>query len=58
LGVYNTLQGLALFCGGVIGGWMQQHLGGPSVFILGSGLTALWLIIAIGMKNLQRRGTV
>jgi hypothetical protein len=58
LGVYNTLQGLALFCGGVIGGWMQQHLGSSSVFILGSGLTALWLIIALSMKSLPRRGTV
>jgi MFS family permease len=58
LGVYNTLQGLALFCGGVIGGWMQQHLGAPSIFILGSGLSALWLIIACSMKELQRRGTV
>jgi MFS family permease len=58
LGVYNTLQGLALFCGGVIGGWLQQHLGPSSVFILGAGLAALWLIIAISMKNLPRRGTV
>jgi MFS family permease len=58
LGVYNTLQGLALFCGGVLGGMMQKHFGPSSVFILGTGLSALWLIIACSMKNLQRRGTV
>ncbi|HEY8101425.1 MAG TPA: MFS transporter [Burkholderiaceae bacterium] len=58
LGVYNTLQGLAIFCGGVLGGEMQKHLGVSSVFILGSGLTAVWLIIACSMKDLQRRGTV
>lgn len=58
LGVYNTLQGLALFCGGVIGGWLQQHLGVSSIFILGAGLAVTWLIIAGSMKNLLRRGTV
>jgi predicted MFS family arabinose efflux permease len=56
LGVYNTLQGFALFCGGVIGGWMLQHFGSSSVFMLGSVLSTLWLIIAFNMKNLPRRG--
>jgi predicted MFS family arabinose efflux permease len=56
LGVYNTLQALALFCGGALGGWMKQHIGPSSVFILGAALTVVWLIIAAGMKNLPRRG--
>ncbi|TFW07523.1 MFS transporter [Oxalobacteraceae bacterium OM1] len=56
LGVYNTLQALGLFCGGALGGWMKQHLGGSSVFVLGAVLTIAWLIIAAGMKNLPRRG--
>jgi MFS family permease len=56
LGIYNTLQGFALFCGGVIGGWMLQHFGSSSVFMLGSVLSTLWLIIAFNMKNLPRRG--
>ena len=55
LGVYNTLQALGLFCGGAIGGWLTQHCGGPSVFILGGVLCALWLIIAASMQNLPRR---
>lgn len=56
LGVYNTLQALGLFCGGAVGGWMQQHIGPASVFLLGAVLTIAWLIIAAGMKELPRRG--
>lgn len=56
LGVYNTLQSLGLFFGGAIGGWLKQHVGASSVFIMGAVLTIGWLIIAIGMKNLPRRG--
>ena len=55
LGVYNTLQALGLFCGGALGGWLSQHLGTPSVFMVGVGLMVAWLIIATGMKNLPRR---
>jgi MFS family permease len=56
LGVYNTLQALGLFCGGAAGGWLTQHVGPSAVFILGGGLTVLWLIIAFNMQNLPRRG--
>jgi MFS family permease len=56
LGVYNTLQALGLFCGGAVGGWLTQHAGASSVFILGAGLTVVWLIIAVNMKNLPHRG--
>jgi MFS family permease len=56
LGIYNTLQALGLFCGGALGGWMKQHLGASSVFILGAVLTIVWLIMARGMRNLPRRG--
>jgi len=58
LGVYNTLQALGLFCGGLLGGWLQQHIGASSVFAVGAGLTIAWLIIATSMKNLPRRGAV
>lgn len=56
LGVYNTLQALGLFCGGAFGGWLQEHVGASSVFILGAALAVAWLIIASNMKNLPRRG--
>jgi MFS family permease len=58
LGVYNTLQALGLFCGGALGGWMQQHVGAASVFALGAALTVVWIIIAANMKNLPRRSAV
>ncbi|QAU36174.1 MFS transporter [Janthinobacterium sp. 17J80-10] len=56
LGVYNTLQSLGLFCGGALGGWLVQHAGRAAVFQVGAGLTMVWLIMAINMKNLPRRG--
>jgi predicted MFS family arabinose efflux permease len=55
LGVYNTLQALGLFCGGAAGGWLTQHAGPSTVFILGGVLTVVWLIIASNMQNLPRR---
>ncbi|OWW23065.1 MFS transporter [Noviherbaspirillum denitrificans] len=58
LGIYNTLQALGLFCGGALGGWLQQHFGAPSVFILATVLTVVWIIIAATMKNVPRRGAV
>lgn len=58
LGVYNTLQALGLSCGGVLGGWMKQHVSAGSVFFVCAGLTIVWLIIASNMKNLPRRGSV
>ena len=58
LGVYNTLQALGLFCGGAVGGWLQQHGGSPAVFALGACMTFVWLIIATGMKNLPRRASM
>ncbi len=58
LGVYNTLQAAGLFCGGAVGGWLAQYAGPSSIFLLGTVLTFAWLIIAINMKNLPRRGAV
>ncbi|MFZ6845626.1 MFS transporter [Undibacterium sp. RuTC16W] len=55
LGVYNTLQALGLVCGGLLGGWVKQHAGASSVFIVSAFLTLLWLIIANNMPELPRR---
>jgi MFS family permease len=57
LGVYNTLQALGLFCGGVLAGYLKQHLGPSSVFIVSAAMTIVWLIIASSMKNLPRRSS-
>lgn len=58
LGVYNTLQAIGLFCGGVIGGWLQENRGPSSVFALCAVLTVVWIIIAANMKNLPHRAAV
>ncbi|WP_334189674.1 MFS transporter [Noviherbaspirillum sp.] len=58
LGVYNTLQALGLFCGGAFGGWLAEHASPSAVFILGAGVTLVWLIIASSMKNLPRRSAI
>lgn len=51
LGVYNTMQSLGLFCGGVLGGWLKHNVGVAAVFFLGAVLIMGWLIIAANMKN-------
>ncbi len=58
MGVYNTLQAFGLFCGAAAGGWLAQHLNAASVFIVGSILSIAWLIIALTMRNIPRRGAV
>jgi MFS family permease len=50
IGVYNTTQALGLAAGGVVGGWLAQHLGNVSVFVFGIAAVALWLVFAVGMK--------
>ncbi len=50
LGVYNTLQSLGLFMGGVLGGWLGQRFG-PHVVSLVCGVLALvWLALSSGMN--------
>jgi MFS family permease len=50
MGVYNTTQALGLAVGGAAGGWLMQHYGQASVFVLGTVLIALWWIVAAGMR--------
>ena len=49
IGVYNTFQFLGLFMGGVLGGFIAQHVGNTSVFVFSTGLALAWLMLAIGM---------
>ncbi|MDQ9171008.1 MFS transporter [Oxalobacteraceae bacterium R-40] len=56
MGVYNTLQALGLFCGAAAAGWLTQHFGASLIFIVASILSIAWLIIALNMRNLPRRG--
>ena len=50
IGVYNTTQTLGVFFGGVLGGWVAKHYGSGAVFGLCAVLSALWLVLAGGMR--------
>jgi MFS family permease len=51
MGVYNTLQSLGFFAGGVMGGWLMKHGGAPRLFAVCGGLMVLWLIVAWPMRT-------
>jgi MFS family permease len=53
IGVYNTLQSLGFFAGGLIGGWLMQHGGGHSLFAVTAVLMLLWLVLAWPMRAPQ-----
>ncbi|MNZ33297.1 Inner membrane transport protein YajR [compost metagenome] len=51
MGVYSTSQFLGAALGGIVGGWMFQHGGLDGVFIGCALLAALWLAIAVTMRE-------
>jgi predicted MFS family arabinose efflux permease len=51
LGVYNTLQSLGLFAGGVAGGWLVKYLGASGLFAVCAGAMLLWLVVAWPMAS-------
>jgi predicted MFS family arabinose efflux permease len=57
LGIYNTTQSVGLFTGAAVGGLLMQYSGELSVFIGGSVLIILWLIIAWPMRNIPSAQT-
>ena len=50
MGVYNTSQSLGLFVGGALGGYLSHRFGYSGVFVFGSVLSAIWLMLAMSMK--------
>lgn len=49
VGVYSCLQFLGTFAGGLAGGWLAQHFGAASVFVLGVALSAIWFAASATM---------
>jgi predicted MFS family arabinose efflux permease len=49
MGVYNTAQALGLFTGGMVGGWLAQHLGFSAVFEFCVVLMGVWLVLSLSM---------
>jgi predicted MFS family arabinose efflux permease len=50
MGVYNTLQSLGFFTGGVLGGWLMKQLGALGLFSVCAGVMVLWLLVAWPMR--------
>jgi len=50
MGVYTTSQFAGAFLGGVLGGWVHQQGGVMAVFLFGAIVTAVWLLLASGMR--------
>ena len=50
IGVYNTLQSLGFFAGGMGGGWLMKHGGASGLFAVCAVLMLLWLVVAWPMQ--------
>lgn len=50
LGVYNTLQSLGFFAGGVLGGWLVKTTGPQGLFAACALATLAWLVVAWPMR--------
>lgn len=50
IGVYNTLQSLGFFAGGMGGGWLMKHGGASDLFAVCGGLMLTWLVLAWPMQ--------
>jgi MFS family permease len=51
LGVYNTVQSLGFFVGGLVGGWVVKSWGSPVLFLSCGVAMLLWLLLALPMRN-------
>lgn len=51
IGVYNTLQSLGFFAGGMGGGWLMKHGGASTLFEVCAGMMLLWLVVAWPMRT-------
>jgi MFS family permease len=49
VGVYSSVQFLGTFAGAAAGGFLAQHAGAASVFVLGLVLTGTWLAVSATM---------
>jgi MFS family permease len=58
LGVYNTLQSLGFFVGGLVGGWLVKSWGSPAVFLCCGGAMLVWLLVAWPMTAPGRSASV
>jgi len=55
IGVFNTLQSLGFFVGGIGGGWLMKHGGASGLFAVCAGLMLVWLVVAWPMQAPSHR---
>jgi len=58
LGVYNTLQSLGFFVGGLVGGWLVKSWGSPALFLSCGAALLLWWLLAWPMQTPGRAAPV
>ena len=58
IGVYNTMQTLGLFFGGLAGGWLAARFGATGIFAACILVSMAWLALAFGMRAPPRIGAV
>jgi MFS family permease len=58
MGVYNTLQSLGFFVGGLMGGWLVKSWGSPALFLCCVLVLLGWLLVAWPMQTPGRGATV
>jgi MFS family permease len=51
IGIYSSTQFLGIFVGGAVGGWALGAAGATGVFGLGLLIAAIWLSVAVGMRQ-------
>jgi MFS family permease len=54
MGIYNTLQSLGFFAGGLMGGQLAKSYGTQGLFLTSAALMFLWLVVAWPMVAPQR----
>ena len=58
MGVYNTLQSLGFFVGGLSGGWLVKSWGSPALFLCCGVAMLAWLLVAWPMQTPGRSAPV
>jgi MFS family permease len=58
MGVYNTLQSLGFFVGGLMGGWLVKSWGSPALFLCCGAAMLVWLLVAWPMQTPGRSSPV
>ncbi|WP_298940820.1 MFS transporter [uncultured Psychromonas sp.] len=54
MGIYSSSQFLGAFTGGVLGGLIASSFGEQAIFLVMAVISAIWLLVTMGMKPLKK----